>query len=182
MSENVSENGPFKWDRLREKAALLVAEDKLTDAKIGAACDVTERTIERWKRHPDFKARVAEHVEAYRATIRARGIAILENRVDALQDRWERMKGVIAARAEEHASIPGGESGLLVRTVRGVGSGEDFELVELYAVDTGLLRELREHEKQAAQELGQWTERKDLTTGGEPIVLKVVSGVSMDDL
>ena len=41
----------------------------------------------------------------------------------------------------------------------------------VYSVDTGLLRELREHEKLAAQELGQWEERT--VAAKEPTVIQV---------
>jgi hypothetical protein len=56
-----------------------------------------------------------------------------------------------------------------VRTYKAVGGAT----VEEYAVDTGLLREMRAHEEQAARELGQWVERQtqDLTTGGQPVQL-----------
>jgi hypothetical protein len=53
-------------------------------------------------------------------------------------------------------SVPGGETGLLVRTGRFIVNGK---AVDVYAVDVGLLRELREHEKQAAIECGQWPQR-----------------------
>jgi hypothetical protein len=72
-------------------------------------------------------------------------------------DRWEKMKAVMAARAADMADVPGGASGLLVRQYKQIGKVK----VEEYAVDTGLLRELRAHERQAAQELGQWMEKSD---------------------
>jgi hypothetical protein len=56
----------------------------------------------------------------------------------------------------------GGTTGLLVRTVKSVGKGNDAELIDLYEVDTGLLREIREFSKQAAQELGQWTDHASI--------------------
>ena len=77
------------------------------------------------------------------------------------------MTEVIRQRAVNLKDVPGGgNTGLLVRQVKGIGKGEDFQVVEEYAVDTGLLRELREHEKQAAIELGEWTEKQDVTSGG----------------
>ena len=51
---------------------------------------------------------------------------------------------------------------MLVRRVKGLGRGDGFLLIESYEVDSRLLRELREHEKQAAQELGQWGEKPDV--------------------
>jgi hypothetical protein len=163
------ETSEFKWTGQKEEAARLVAEDTLTDEQIAAEVGVVKMTLARWKRDPAFAARVDEHLEAFRQVVRRRGIAVVERRVSALQDRWLRMQRVIAERAEEmDGEIAGGGTGLLVRQYKSIGSGENARLEREYHVDTGLLKELREHEKQAAQELGQWTERKDLTTDGEP--------------
>jgi hypothetical protein len=171
-SVNVSS---FAWTRKTERAALLVAQDDLADRAIGAACGVTERTIERWKQHPEFAARVQEHRDLWREAIKARGIAERQNRVDALNDRWHRMRQVIEERAEDAATarVAGGSTGLIVRDVKGVGKGEDFQLIDIYSVDTGLLKELREHEKQAAQELGEWSEKREISgPGGDAIEVR----------
>lgn len=154
----------WKWTRAKEMAALLVAEDELSDEEIGARVGVTDRTLRNWKREPEFWRRVDEHSEAFRAVIERKAIAQRGRRVAALQDRWRRMQRVIAERAADPgmAGVPGGSTGLLVRRVKGIGKGEDFERVEEYVVDDGLLRELREHERQAAQELGQWLERAEV--------------------
>ncbi len=96
-------------------------------------------------------------------------------RVRALEDRWRRLRQVIAERAAsaEMQGVPGGTTGLLTHTVKGIGSGDHFQAVDEYAVDTNLLRELREIEKQAAQELGQWTEKHEHTgADGGPISLE----------
>lgn len=41
--------------------------------------------------------------------------------------------------------------------------------IEEYELDTGLLAELRAHEKQAAEELGQWLTRTDVQSKGEAL-------------
>jgi Helix-turn-helix of insertion element transposase len=164
-----------RWTKPKERAALLLSEDRLTDEEIAADLGIRRRTLAYWKDDPEFAARVAEHVEAFRKAVRSRGIACLENRVDALSDRWKRMQRVITERAEElEGECAGGGTGLLVRQVKSVGSGPLAREVEEFAVDTGLLKELREHEKQAAQELGQWTERRDVTSAGEAIAYLVL--------
>lgn len=176
MSVNVSEEQAFRWTRKSEKAALLVAEDHEPDRKIAELCGIAERTLERWKLDPGFRARVADHVAAFRLAIRSKGIAVLEHRVDALNDRWEALRQIARERAgsAEMEHVPGGTTGFVVRTVKSLGAGENFERVELFAVDTGLLRELREHEKQAAQELGQWREKRELSgPDGTPINLSI---------
>ena len=44
--------------------------------------------------------------------------------------------------------------------------GKRFETIEEFLIDTGLLREMREHEKQAAIELGEWAEKREFSGPG----------------
>ena len=84
----------------------------------------------------------------------------LTNRVDALNVRWGRLQAVIEERAADPTmQAPGSSTGLLTRTQKQIGSGDSAVTVEEYQVDTRLLKELREHEKRGAQELGQWSEK-----------------------
>lgn len=161
----------FRWTERTNKAAILVAEDRLTDTEIAQECGVAQRTLERWKQSEAFQARVSELVAAYRERILREGIADRVKRVKALDDRWRRMQQVIEERATDPqmAHVPGGTSGLLCHTIKGVGRGDDFQLIDLYAVDDGLLSEMRATEKQAAIEAGQWEEKRDITSGGKPL-------------
>jgi hypothetical protein len=164
----------------RDKASLLVAIDELTDARIAEKVGISAPTLYRWKRDPEFLAAVDAHNAAFREIARRKGAAILDRRVAALNDRLQRMKRVIDERGDDPGmqGVPGGKTGLLVRTVKAVGRGEDFELIDLYEVDTGLLKELREHEKQAAQELGQWAERTEISgKDGGPLLISVIEVV-----
>lgn len=97
--------------------------------------------------------------------VRDEGISSRQNRVDALNDRWHRMKQVIDERAVEPGieNVPGGSTGLLVRSHKMIGSGRDATVVEEYGVDVGLLKEMRAHEQQAAQELGQWADKTEIS-------------------
>lgn len=154
----------WEWTGRREQAALLVAEDALSEGDIAARVRLTREGLRKWKRRPEFRERVAAIREQMRQAIVARGIAELQNRVDALNARWELMRQVIQARAEAGPSTaPGAKTGLLVKTVKAIGTGKNQYEVEEWAVDTGLLRELRAHEEQAAKELGQWTERRQVS-------------------
>jgi hypothetical protein len=69
-------------------------------------------------------------------------------------------------------TAPGADTGLLMRTWKQIGSGDSAVIVEEYQVDTGLLKALLDHEKQAAQELGQWSEKARVEQG--PIEFQVV--------
>jgi hypothetical protein len=130
------------------------------------------RSLKSWSATFGWQVRLADVAEEERQAIVAQGIAARQNRVDAYGDRWERMRQVIAERAtdRELADIPGGKTGLLVRTFKGVGGA----IAEEFAVDTGLLREMREIEKQAAQDLGQWVEKQE-SSGEQRITVDYVN-------
>lgn len=177
----------FNWDNRRNEAAVKLAENALSDEQIAATIGVSRQALAKWKKHPEFQARVAEHVESYRRAVLTSGIADRVKRVQALDDRWNRMKTVIEERAEskEMERVPGGRTGLLVHQIKAVGRGEDFQLIDLYVVDDGLLAEMRATEKQAAIEAGQWEEKRDITSGGKPLPgvnLLGLSDLSEDEL
>lgn len=109
-------------------------------------------------KNAEVKARVLELKSILANRVIEAEIGIRNARVAALQDRWERMKRVILERAADpsFANIPGGSTGLLCRDFKGKDANQ-----EIYRVDTGLLQAMCFHEKQAAQELGQWSEEAD---------------------
>jgi Helix-turn-helix of insertion element transposase len=161
----------FAWCLKSEEAAQLLALAELTKTEIAGKVGIARSTLWEWSRNPDFAARVESHLEEIRAEIRRRGIGVIERRVASLDDRWKRLQRIMQERGEspEMKDVPGGRTGLLVRNVKSIGAGEDAQVVEEFKVDTGLLAELREHERQAAQELGQWTSKADVTSKGEAI-------------
>lgn len=145
---------------LRERAAFLVAEDRISDELIAAELGISRRTLATWKGQAEFKARVDQITAEVSEQLKAKGLADRAKRLEALNDRHGRMNEVIKQRAENLKGVPGGgNTGLVVKQVKGIGKGQDFQVVEEYAVDTGLLREMREHEKQAAIEVGEWTDK-----------------------
>lgn len=164
MSEIVlTPTKPFVWNSQRSKAAVLVAEDRLSESQIAQRIRCSDRQVRRWKDHPEFQARVDHHRRRLDEEVRRHGIARLSERLGALDTRWRKMGQVIEERGADPAmqKVAGGKTGLLTRRIKAIGSGPGMKLVPEYAVDTGLLRELREAEKQAAQEVGQWTEQHE---------------------
>lgn len=157
--------GPWIWTNNREKAALLISQGNKTSDEIAKLCNVTYQGLYKWQRDPDFKARVAEHNERFHNAVMNQGIAMKTHRIHALNHRHGLMNKVIEERGEDMSEIPGGKTGLLVRQLKGIGKGKDFREVEEYAVDTGLLKELREHERQAAIETGTWDHQADKLPG-----------------
>lgn len=167
----------FTWNPNSEKAAQLIADGQLSLGQIAEEVGVDRRTLWNWRQIPAFAARVEEHLDEFRDEVLRRGIAVRERRVKALNHRWNQMQALINARAEAMADVPGGSTGLLAHDVKGIGKGADFERVDVYLFDAALLRELREHEKQAAQELGQWTEKHEVEQ-----TTKAYISVSPEDL
>jgi len=107
-------------------------------------------------------AKVCSRIRELQETLSAATIALeisdRNARVAALQKRWDRLCAgfglVLDKRGAEMADLPGGASGLLVRSYKGK---EADRLVT--RIDPGvisLVAELRGHERQAAEELGQW--------------------------
>jgi hypothetical protein len=104
----------------------------------------------------------SEFQETFSAGTIALEISSGNARIQALQERWSTLRAAIAQllteRAADMAEVPGGGTGLLVRQYQGG--------APIYKVDTGLVRligQLLAHEKQAAEELGQWTEKRDIS-------------------
>jgi hypothetical protein len=173
MPETAQNCTPFRLTARRVKAAQLVAEDQLSDERIAAKVGIKRRQLQNWKRQPAFSELVDEIAAKLAAQIRGKGLVELRNRVNALNQRWNRLHRVIDDRAEDKTmTAPGAETGLLTRTYKQIGSGEGAEKVDEYQVDTGLLKELREHEKQAAQELGQWADKSKIEQG--PMQVRIV--------
>jgi hypothetical protein len=144
---------------------LLVAQDELTNEQIAERVGVARYSLDRWKLAPEFRSRVASLVADMREAVRQRGIADKRNRLDLYEDIKDRLRQVVAERAADPtmADVPGGRTGMLVRGYKSIGSGESAQRVEEYTVDGVLAKELRDYAKQAAIEVGDWAERRELT-------------------
>jgi hypothetical protein len=116
----------------------------------------------------DLCSRIRELQETLATGTIALEISSRNARVQALQDRWSMLRADLASlkaeRAAAMADVPGGKTGLIVRQYQCGALA-----LPVYKVDTGLLSllsELRAIEKQAAEELGQWREKREPTTNG----------------
>ena len=151
------------------KAIDLAAKNRYTAAEIAKAVGVCQRTITAWRADKDFQQAVAVAKDAWRGKARGTGIADRDFRLRNLNDRYKRMRTVIEERAKDPQMqlAPGGKTGLRTVTYKSLSHmdymGEEavkvIEQIAEYEVDTGLLREMREHEEMAARELGQRNEK-----------------------
>jgi hypothetical protein len=163
-SKPTPEPKSFRWTGRKLDAVRLVAEDSLSDERIAAQVGIDRRQLTRWKSVPQFMAKVEGIVAALGERSLCFAVARRHRRVKAQNDRWQRLKQIIRARAAdpEMVGVPGGSTGLVLRRLKMIGAGENSREIEEYEVDTGLLKALLDHEKQVAQEVGQWTEKREI--------------------
>jgi hypothetical protein len=102
-------------------------------------------------------------------------LAVRENRINAMQDRHNRLNLVMEERAADMATVPGGKSGLLTRQYKQVGNGDTAKVVEEYKLDTGLLSGFLEHERAVAEELGQI---QTASAAGPAVAIQIVCPAS----
>lgn len=167
MSQN-----PAELTGRQQRAVVLVVEDRLTNEEIAERIGVARRTIERWKNQLGFQAAVKDHKRALETDLSRFDIAVKSKRMAAINNRWQRASDLIDARAEEHKEAPGGKTGLLVHQIKVHGQGKGQIVVDEYAADTALMAEMRQMEKQAAQEAGQWAEKSEIT--GDVVIRRTV--------
>jgi hypothetical protein len=116
-------------------------------------------------RNPTVSWRVNElrnEIAAKFRQSREERLSSLQQRIDGYNERRQKLLAVIGERAMAGWNAPGASTGLLTREVKSIGAGKTFKEIEEFRVDIPLLRELRDIEKQAAIELGQWTEKRDV--------------------
>lgn len=188
MSPNVTTR-----DRLvkRAQAAVLLAEDDLTDEQIAETVGVTRRSLARWKADSTFAAEVGGHVGAIQAGMLRLAIAKKHKRLAVLDALHTKSLQVIEERARRYQAKAGDDpetvAAMAARSVFGrevpyeatLGLLAEKESVNVaghrtteWSVDTGLMREIRALHEQAAKELGQWVDRSetDITTRTVQIV------------
>jgi len=148
----------------QEKAAILVAEDYQTDEQIAESIGITRKTLFVWKKKPGFAARVEEIAVLLSEQALKQGISRRERRLAVQNETHNKLLTVIAERAKdaELQTVPGGKTGLVIKTVKGIGKGEDFRVVEQYQTDTDTIKAILAIHEQTAKELGQVVERVEI--------------------
>jgi hypothetical protein len=170
-----------------------LAEDDLTDEAIAEVVGVTKRTITNWKQDPEFAALVGEYHGQIIAQALKLPIAKKHYRVATLNMIHDRTLQAIEHRASayqmddsplSHAvrvfgddAPPEASTGLFMakRSISATGKP-----VTDWVFDSALVKEIRELEKQAAQELGQWSEQSKVEVDGG-MRLEIV-GMADEDL
>lgn len=157
---------PVPWDLPQRQAAILVANG-LTDVEVAGHVGVSDRTVRKWRHHPEFAALVdAIGVEATAGLI---GIAIADKqyRITVAQDLLDRQLRLIAARAEAAKAklaqawdppAAGEATGLVA--VKQIGVGR--QAIREAAFDAALVKSALGTLEYVAKEAGQWTEHGEV--------------------
>ncbi len=176
-SQLVTES-PAGLDDRKRRAAALMAETTLSNSKIAEEIGVSRKTLWLWTKEPAFAKYLQELNEELDQETRRYAVGRRRSRLQALQERQDKLLTVVEERAEWFAkhepTVPGGTTGYVVKRIKGVGSGPYTHIVNEYEFDVALSKELREVEKQAAIEVGQWTEKQQIDAAvsvGGPVTI-----------
>jgi hypothetical protein len=182
MSDSPTTPAPAKqhkawaWTKQREDAAALIAEGEKTMGQIAKQVKISLRQLTTWKRHPEFAERIQQLTDNFAAMAMQYSIGRRVTRLSEMDRRWRRLKQIVNERAAsvEYQGVPGGETGLLMKLCKTVGSGRTAVEREEFVLDANLLREMREIEEGAGRLLGQIVIRTDLSSGGQPLPPTVI--------
>lgn len=159
----------------RHRAAVLLAEDELTDEAIASEVGIQRRTLARWKNDPEFAALVGDYHGQIIAQALKLPIAKKHKRIEVLNALHDKYLAIIEQRGETYAksadtpeeaarqvfgseTVPWSSTGMMVQQPKIAANGKT--VVE-WAFDKALDSAIKETHKQAAQELGQWVDRSE---------------------
>ena len=118
------------------------------------------------RRHKDeldrLKGEVRRRVEEY----------AISDRVNRIRDAQLRRDLLVAVQEARARGETGENTGIVVKTYRNLGSGENSYVVEEYKVDVAFLAEWRANERYVSEELGQLSKGEDgLSISGSQVVI-----------
>lgn len=161
----------------QEHAAWLIADAKLNMSEVAKKVGVSYSVIWSWRSDPKFVSRVNMIKKMMADEIRDFFFADRRTRIQALQDKAMRIEHIVTTRArqfeESHdlEASGGGDSGLILRQYKSIGSGPMAEAKVEYSFDATMIREYRalmsDIEKETAGLEGR--ENADTPSGAPPI-------------
>src|SRR5271154_40333 len=104
-------------EKLQTRAAILAAEDELSDTEIARQCGISRRTLMRWKNQPAMQEKIDEHLGRIQRHSEVRIMAERRQRIIPLDILWQELQAVVERRVNspKMQGIPGGNTGLLRR-------------------------------------------------------------------
>lgn len=156
------------------QAARLVATGGIPERRIAEEVGVALQTLRNWKERPEFTDVVKRYRAEAEEAMMGSFVAQRANRVAELDEIYRGLKVVVEERSAAYVADPdahGGKGGFIVKTIKVIGTGKNQETITEYKVDSGLARELKDTLIHAAKELGQWSEKREVTgADGSPLI------------
>lgn len=176
----------WKWDRRKTKAAVLLASGDHNRDKICELVPCDKNTLARWKRVPEFRDRVQEIRDEILDDLVSHGVGNKSRRIRRLNKHWEDLMQVLTTK-DLNAKLEGlhGEHGGMLAARRvddwEVKDGKRKKITKtIFVFDRDvprILKEMREIEKAAATEVGDFIQKIQLdpSDGSEPV--RILMGV-----
>jgi len=95
---------------LQESAAILAAEDELSDNEIAQHCGITRRTLMRWKKQSAIQQKIDEHLRLSKQNSERQMIVERQMRIADMAVMLQKLEDIIRERAKspEMRGVPGG--------------------------------------------------------------------------
>lgn len=173
MADNASQPKPLTAKQM--KAAVLVAEDAISNERIAEECGVSSKTLYNWKLLPEFQAVVREKTQELDDAVSQLQFAKRRGRLEALNAQATDYQTIVKERAEwfgrHEPDVPGGKTGRIIRQEKVIGTGRNAVATTEYALDKGLEAQFDNVLVQIARERGEWLDKRELTgANGTPLV------------
>jgi hypothetical protein len=144
-----------------------------------AQVGISQRVFYRWKKWPEFQARVNEHREDFRKRVFGSRFCRRENRILIRQQLIDKCLQIIKERAATpgYEKIPGGKTGLVTPRFRVL----EGRVVTEYQIDTDTEGIIRANLREIAEEVGEWRSHAELgpVDAGNQSLVFVVSPTQM---
>jgi transposase-like protein len=157
-------------------AAAMIARD-VPIREIARQFGVTPRTIYTWAKTKEAQERIAAVKAGVSEATKHLAIADKARRIETLDTLHSKLLTVVDERAVDMTGeVAGGGTGLMARQVKQMGRSTVTE----YVVDSGVVREIRGLEEQAAKELGDWIEKSAIDGGIDVTTTVQIVGIDAD--
>jgi hypothetical protein len=158
---------PKLFTKRMEDAAQELARGIHSDERIAEKVGVARKSLYLWKQKLEFAQRVEEIKAKLAHAALKEGLALESVRVNVLKDLHSKMLTIAEERGQEYLDeekagkkkIAGAKTGLVTKTLKGIGSGPSAFVVEEYTADVGLVKTIQGVQEQIAKELGQSIEK-----------------------
>lgn len=150
------------YEMLRPQIVKMICEEGMTTTQVAESVGYPPSVVRMWLRRDDYQAKIREYHELFEEQMMQLSVAQKSRRIADLQTLLNKQKQVIDERATAYSHIPvGGGSGLLVKQTKSVGTGPTAYEVSEYVYDSAIVKDILSIHKQAAIELGQWSEKSE---------------------